>query len=508
MRTKNALKNVIVSTFSYCFLLLVALLVRRLLLHNFDVELVAYDGLLSNIFSLMAIAELGTSGLFDYRMYQAFAKEDTKRIIKLISMFRAAYHLIGLMITLLCVLVYFFLPVIFSGKVHLWGYFRLMYVIYAISTVGTYYLGYWRTLLVSGQKEYKIVTIQTVLNTATQLAKLVILWTTKSYLLYLLITCATNLSTQLLSKLYAKREYPEVHIVPVTWEDFKKEDMFREMRESILIKLASSIMYSTDNLIILMLVSTAASAMYNNYCLIGSSVIALFFKLIQPMHATIANMINKESKETSYALFQTLDLWCFFLASIILVCFSVVFQPAITVLFGEQFLLPYSFVTVYALQNYVNTKKQSVAELRGAFGEYHVERFYDVLGMVLNITLSLILGHFWGIAGIVIGTIVALLGFWNGFAVIVIKHFYQKSLFTFWGRELLFLLLALIELGIAYLVTRQIPYTFFGIILRGMFGVMIPTICNILLFYRTEAFQGAIRRLQAALISRFKKEKN
>lgn len=508
MRTKNALKNLIAAAFSYCSLMVVALLVRRLLLYSFDVELVAYDGLLSNIFSLMAVAELGASGLFDYRMFQAFAKNDQAHINKLLSMFRRAYRMIGFIILGICTVIFFLLPVIFAGRVHLWGYFRLMYVLYAVSTLATYFLGYWRTLLVAGQKEYKVVAIQTALNVGTQLAKLAILWTIGSFLLYQLITCLTSLGVQLLSKRCARREYPMVSFVPTTWQDFKNEGMLHEVRELVLIKLSSTVMYSTDNLLVLMLVSTAATAMYNNYCLIASAVMTLVFKLIQPMHATIANLVNQESKENSYAFFKTLDLWCFFLASILLVCFGIVFQPAITVFFGEQFLLPYSFVVVFALQYYVNTKKQAVAEVRGSFGEFHIERFYSVIGMFLNIGLSLVLGHYWGVAGIVLGTIIALLFFWIGFVVIVIKNFYQKSLFAYWSRELLFLLLAFGEFGIAYAVTRSLPYNLACILLRCVIGAAIPTLLNLLLFHRTEAFHGAVSRLRSVMGSRFQKENN
>ena len=508
MRTKNALKNLIVATVSYCFLTVVALLVRRLLLHSFDVELIAYDGLLSNIFSLMAVAEMGTSGLFDYRMFQAFAKNDHERIEKLLSMFRMAYRLIAFVILGICTVVFFLLPVFFAGKVKFWGYFRIMYVLYAVSTLATYFLGYWRTLLVAGQREYKVVAIQTMLNVGTQLAKLLILWTTRRFLLYQFITCLTSLSTQFFSKRCARKEYPAVGFVPVTWQDFKTEGMFREARELVLIKLSSTVMYSTDNLLILLLVSTTATAMYNNYCLIASAAITLVFKLIQPMHATIANLVNQESKESSFAFFKTLDLWCFFLASVLLVCFGIVLQPAIAVFFDEQFLLPYSFVVAFALQYYVNTKKQAVAEVRGSFGDFHIERFYNIIGMFLNIGLSLTLGHCWGITGIVFGTIAALLFFWIGFAVIVIRNYYQKSWLSYWGREFLFLLLAVLEFGIAYVASYRIPYTFIGIVLRCIIGVTVPTTLNILLFCRTQAFLGAVYRLRSVLTIQSKRGHN
>lgn len=508
MRTKTALKNVFVAISSQCILLAVALFVRRLLLHSFDVELVAYDGLLSNVFSLLSLAELGATGLFEYRIYQAFAQNDTDRISKVLSMFRVAYCLIGTIVALICLLVFFLLPVIFTDRVHLWGYFRIMYVFYAASTVGTYFLSYWRILLVAGQKEYKIVAVQTAFNTGTQFAKLIILWTIKSYLLYLLLTCFTNITVLLLTRWYAKKEYPEIQIVPVSAADFKREGMFREIREVLVIRISGTIMNSTDNMLILMLVNTASAAFYNNYCLIGSNVTNLFFKLTQPMRATVADLVNRENKTASYSVFQTFDLGCFFLAAILFVCYGVVFQSAITVFFGDQFLLSYTFVISYALQNYVNMRSQAVGQFRSTFGEYHVERFYSLIGMVLNIVVSLIFGRLFGIAGIVAGTIISLLAFWNGYAVIVIRHFYEKSMVRFWLREIVFLIVAFAEFVVTYFLTYGLAYTLSGTILRGVIGVLVPTALNILLFHRTEAFRGAIYRLRLSLNSYFKKNEN
>ena len=57
MRTQKALRNILTSVGSYLFLLVLGLVVRRLLLHRFDTELVGYDSLLSNIFAWISLKE-------------------------------------------------------------------------------------------------------------------------------------------------------------------------------------------------------------------------------------------------------------------------------------------------------------------------------------------------------------------------------------------------------------------------------------------------------------------
>lgn len=501
MRTKTALKNIIVSLGSYGFLLVVGLLLRRLLLDNFDVELVAYEGLLSNIFSLLAIADMNVGGLFGYRMFRAFAEQDEARINQLTSMFRMMYRVIGYLMILGCGVIFFLLPVIFAGKVTMWGYFRAMYLIYAVSAVSSYFFGYWGTLLLAGQKDYQAVAIRTTIQFITQVLRVVILWTTKDFLLYLFVSMVSDLLIQLLIAYRAKKVYPNVKIVKVHWDEYRKEGFFTEMRQLLAIKFSTVVMDSTDSMLITFLIDIRSAALYANYCLIGSRILSIFTRLIAPAQATMADLINKESKVDSYKVYRTLDLGCFFLASILFVCFTVVFQPAITVFFGGDLLLPAGFVLAYSIQNYINMKWQAVRQLRGCFGEYRTEKKYSFIGTVINLLVSIFLAKIMGITGIVLGTIIAKLFFWMSDFIIVDRKFFGKALLIRWGREVFFLLLAFAELGVTRLITNRLPYTLWGMLSCGVVGVVVPTAINLLLFFRTEAFRGIWIRILSVLSS-------
>lgn len=503
MRTENALKNIIVTFLSSAIMLLLALLVRRTLLLGFDLELVAYDGLLNNIFSLLAIAEMGSCNLFNYRMYKAFADQDQNRINFLISMYRTLYRIIGSAIALICLLLFFLLPVIFREKVQLWGYFRIMFIMYAITSVSSYFFGYWATLLIAGQKEYKIAATQTVAKIFLQTAKVIVLWTSKSYLLFLFFSCSADVAVNFFVAHCARREYSMVQIVSVCREDYRREGVFRELREILVSKIAGTLTYSTDNLLIMFLFNAGSVAMYNNYILIGSNCTLLFTRLIYPIRASLADAVHKESKEACYQLYRAIDLFDFFLSSIIFVCFAVVFQPAITLIFGEAFLLPMEFVLAYSLQNYVTMRYQTTLQLRGCFGEYWIERKYIVLGMIINFVASILLSRVLGLMGIVLGTVLAGVCLWQAYLIIVDRQFFHKRLLRIWGRELLFALLAGAELiGVRFL-TSTIPYTFVGMLLCGILGITVTTAINIVIFCRTSAFQSILAHLIPVLKRRF-----
>lgn len=504
MRTRNALKNIIFSVGSQCFLLVIGLVLRRFLLNNFDVELVAYDSLLSNIFALLAVVGMGSDSMFQYRMYKAFAEDDKERINQLISMFRKLYQALAVVMAVLYIVVFFFLPVIFAGKVRLWGYFRIMYALYALSAVSSYVFGYWQTLLIAGQQMHKIVTVETSFQAMTQIAKVVILWTTRSFMLYLLMTFISGVVVQVLVANKSKKAYPEVKIVPATLRECREEGMLHELRDLFLVRLSSTIMYSTDSILITLLVDVWSTALYSNYNMIATRMSALFNRLISPMSATIAEVVNQEDKETSYQVYRSVDLYGFFLASILGICYVVVFQPAISVFFGERFLLPQSFVFAYAAQYYINMKYQPVFAMRLCFGEYQTERTYAFWGMLLNLVLSILFGKWWGLAGIILGTVISSLGLWHGYLLIVEKNFYHKSLVRCWVRELGFAALCGVELAVTRWLTAGIPYTFAGVLLCGTIGVAVPTAINIVVFLKNPAFQSLFSHFKAVIARRRK----
>lgn len=494
MRTNNAIKNIIVSLGMYLALTVTSLFLRRLVLQQFDMELVAYDGLLSNVFSLIGIASLGAENLFNYRIYQAYAKGEQKQINRVVSLYSAFYRLLACLVLGVCVVVFFLLPVIFSGKVQFWIPFYMMYGLYALSALSSYLFAYWNVLLVAGQKEYVVTTVQSSLQIAGQFVKVGILLATQNFLLYVACNNLITVFSHLLVMICAKKINPDIKLQPVHWNDFREEGLLREIRDVFFIKVTSTIMYNIDNLLITFLVSTKMVTYFSNYTLIAAYVMQAICKLIWPLRGVIADLVYKEEQDSVYRIYRTMDLGWFFASSLLFVCYAVVFQPAIAVLFGKQFLLPYSFVLMFSLQYYVNMKYQVVGQFRGALGDYSVDRKYTIIGAIVNLFLSIVLGKLWGLSGIVLGTVVALLSFWHSYLLLVNKNKFGQSLLRSWLRESGFFLLACGELAIAWFFTRKIPYTFTGMILCGIIGITVPTTINLIVFYRTPEFQDILGR--------------
>ena len=499
MRTQKALKNVLTSIGSFALILLLGLVVRRLLLHRFETELVGYDALLSNIFDLIAIADLGVDGLFSFRLYRAFAEDDHDRISKLLSMYRKLFLFMGAVVGLVCLVFFFCLPYIFYEKVSLWGYFRLMYILYSVSAVSSYLLNYWRALLLAGQLEYKCVRIETTASVINLIAKTVVLWTIQSYLLYLVINTATTIIKRVLVGLTAKKEYSYVKSVPVPWSELRAEGFTEDIRNLFPIKFAKVVNYSTDSLLITMLINATTTGLYSNYVLIGNYALDVFRRILSPLQASVADLVYKKTKDEALSFYKTMELICFFFATMVFSGFIMVFQNAIAVFFGARYWLPMSFVFFYAVLGYIDIRLCATAIFRGCFGEFQTERRFTVMGAAINLAASIVLLQVWGVAGVMLGTAIAQLFFWHGWSVIVERKLFERSLRRLWCREAVYFLLACAEAGLTWLLLRNVPYSFWNMWIRCVGSVLIPTVCNVAIFWRTPAFKDILFRAKMIL---------
>lgn len=492
MRTEKALKNMITSFMAYIFLFGIGIVVRRLLLNSFDIELVAYDGLLHDVFSYITLADLGMDTLFTYRLYKAFADNDKERLSKLVSMYRMMFLLLGVLVLLVCGFLYFLLPTIFSGKVTYWNYFYIMFALYALQTVCSYFFGYWRPVLAAAQMEYKAVRIETVMSFLAIIAKVFVLITTRDYILYLFLSIGCQILSYILVTVNSRREFRDLKLSKVSYSDFKEEGMVAECKEIVTIKVGSTVTWSSSNLLITLLINTSMAAFYFNYAMIGSTLYDAVMKLINPMTASIADMVYKDDKKASYDLYELIDVAFFFLASIVLCGFVCCFQNAIALFFGQRYLLPIIFVMVYGVEYYVVTRSDLVRCFRSCFGDFNVERKYTIIGALAGIITSILLAKPFGVAGVASGIIVSVIFTWQGRLEIVFKNFFEKSVLKVWLKELKLFVLAFVEMLLCYLLTRNLGYSFINLVLRGLLAVMVPLVLNVAIMRKNESFLNLV----------------
>ena len=83
--------------------------------------------------------------------------------------------------------------------------------------------------------------------------------------------------------------------------------------------------------------------------------------------------------------------------------------------------------------------------------------------------------------------------------MIVEKNLFGRPIWKLWRAEAAYFLLACAEVGLTWLLLRHVRYSFWNMWILCFGSVLIPTACNVVIFWRTPAFQDILYRASLIL---------
>lgn len=478
---------------SYFLLAVIALFIRKIFLENLPIELLGYEGLFGNVFALLSLTDLGIEALILYRMFPAFAKDDKNEINKLMSVYKFLYRFVSGGILAFGILLIPFLKHIVSGNSLNWKYVYGIYGVQLIITLCTYFLAYKRLMFVVSQREYECTKVDTIVSLLFNLLKVIVLIVFKSYLLYLFCNLGTNIvSNIIISKRVEKNfEYFDCN-QKVSLENIRALGLGYDLKNNVVQKVCGTIYGGTDNIVISMFLGIGQVGLLSNYSLLQSYVTNFMTKMLKPFQASIGNYIYSNDKEKGYEMFRMFDYISFLMASVISICYFILFNPFITLWLGENYLFDMVFVMAFAVNQYILWNHQFVCYYRYSFGKYELDKVPIFLAAFLNVVLSILLCKPLGTAGVMIGTVIGHLGMWFGRVRVVYTEYINESVVEYIKRQIARLVLWAAELAVVYGLCNGIAISPLGIVLRLIICILVPTCINFLLFIKTLEMKNII----------------
>lgn len=125
-----------------------------------------------------------------------------------------------------------------------------------------------------------------------------------------------------------------------------------------------------------------------------------------------------------------------------------------------------------------------------------------VLSAVSKIVVAMLLIKEYGIAGLMIGTIVGLEFIIYGRIIIVFKYILNQNISKYLYRHLMYSVIVFMEI----LLIREIiefvdmPLSYTSLIFEGMLATVFMIVVNIIIFYKTEEFVDLLKYLSNILL--------
>lgn len=486
MRIKNTLYNSIVSVLSYIVLAALALTLRKFFLIYLPTEYLGYEGLFSDIFAILGVADLGINGIIMYKMYPAIAANDENTLAKLMSVYKVLYRIVGCAIAVIGIILVPFLKLIIRDNTLNWSYVYLVYALQLVVSLCGYFLAYKRVILVAAMREAVAVKLETICSLCSNLVKIAVILLTKNYILYILVGVLNNVVMNALVARKAGKEYPYIRKgIKITKADIKELGIGHDLKNNVVQKLSTAIYGGTDSILISAILGITKVGLLTNYSLISGYVSNLFTKLLNPFQASIGNFVHSKDQSRKQEMFDMFDRLSFFMASFVATAFFCLYEPFIEVLFGTEYLLGTMYVLMFSINQYIAYNHKFLYFYRASFGKFELDKWYALAAAVLNVVCSIVFAKWMGIAGIILGTIIGHMGFWIGRVKVVYSEYLTTSVLRYIARQLLNLIIYAVEmLGCGWL-SSKLPVSVPGILLRVLLVLLIPNVMNFLIFFKT-----------------------
>lgn len=500
-RSTNVLRNVVGGVGGQAFTSILQFVCRTVFISLLGATYLGVNGLFSNILSMLSLAELGIGPAIVFSMYKPIADNDEVRIAKLMNFYKTAYRLVAVIVLVIGLALTPFLE-FFINDVSNLEHLEVIFILILSNTVVSYLYAYKGSMLNADQKAYAVVIIRNIFAVVQNVVQIVVLLITQNFIAYLVVQIITTFLGNFVLAKYVDKKYPFL----VT---HKKEKLGKDEQKGILTKVKGMMMHkvggfvlnSTDNLVISKFVGVLMVGLYSNYLMIINMIKTYLTQITGSVTASVGNLIASEPKEKVHKVFESMQLVYFWLYSLCLTCFYVIFQPFITLWIGSEFLMNKYVLLTVLLNFYLTGFQECVNTFVNATGLFWETRRKPIYECVINLSVSIVLAWKIGLVGVFIGTLVSFVcTFWIN-PVVLYKKYFQRSVFPYFLRFAgYFLLAALIAIGLDTALTLALQVSpVSDVLIRVASCVVIPNVLLFLIFRKSDGFAYCKKLAQAVL---------
>lgn len=407
MRVKSSIKNITTGLVGQMLMLFTNFISRTVFINILGSTYLGVSGLFGNILSLLSLAELGVGQAITFSLYKPIAENDKEKISALMEIYKKIYRYIFVFVVVVGLSLAPFLRFIIKDFDKI-PHITIIYILYVINSASSYLFVYRNTLITASQKNYIVHIISYIFTILMMILQIVGLVVFRNYFVYLIVQICMVIGQNIATAIVTGKIFPELKIKnPPKLEPEEKKRLTKNIKSLMIYKVGTLALNSTDNILISAFVGIVKVGLYSNYNLICSSITGFLSTIFSNLTASIGNLNAVETNEKKIDMFNIINLATFWLYGVCSICIFCVANPFITAWIGEEYLLSYRELFVIVLNVYVAGMLFAPFNYRQTMGLFVYGKMRPVISAVINLGASIILGNWYGLEGILWGTIIA-----------------------------------------------------------------------------------------------------
>lgn len=405
----RSLTNVKVALLLFLVNLILSFIVRKYLLEYLGAEILGLNTVSTNLVGFLNLAELGITSAISYALYKPLLEGDREEINHILSVQYWLYRRIAIIIIVSAVVLMCFFPVIFKkSSLPLWYAYGTFSVLLIVSLL-SYFISFIQILLIADLKEYKV-------NLCLQGSKfskyivqiLAVSYIDSPFIFWLASEFIFGVFTNILIFTLVKREYKWIKVSHQYGKEHrtKYNQIITNIKQVFFHKIGSVVLTQTSPVIIYSYISLSIVTIYENYMIIIMGILALNNAIFSSIQAAVGNLIARGDKQKINQFLGEYTSIRFWIASII--CFSFYFQSSsfVSLWIGDNFIIDDNILILLTIYAFLALTRVSDTFLYG-YGLFK-DIYAPIIEAILNIGLSVLLGYWYGLAGIISGVIISL----------------------------------------------------------------------------------------------------
>ncbi len=445
-RTEYSLLNIFTGVGGYFLNTVLGFISRMVFVQCLSADYLGVNGLFTNVLAMLSLAELGVGSAIVYALYKPLAENDEEKIASLMKLYGTAYRTIGILIFAVGLCLMPFVDLIITEQPNIKENIYLLYLINLFNSASSYFFSYRSSLLIAAQRNYIVSLISYSVSFTQSILQMLVLLLFRNYIAYLLVQTAGTLIYNIVVSVTAGKQFPYIKKKDAkSLPENERRQLFSNIRYLMVYKVSGLLVNSTDNILITFFKGLATTGIASNYTLLVNTLNSLLSQVFNGLTASVGNHNASESTAKRYQMFKFLNMmnfWIFGWAALgILFCSSDLVQLC----FGEQYVLPIEIPAVMALNFFSVGMMNAVWTYKHTLGLFRYGRFIQFFTGILNVILSVWLGTYWGLFGILLATFLAraMTNLWYD-PYAVFKYGFNQSIWGYVKRIIKYMIILII----------------------------------------------------------------
>lgn len=403
---KKLIKNAVSGLVYQITVIVCGLVLPRMMLRHFGSNVNGLVNSVSQFLGIISALDMGVGAVVQSALYRPLADGDEAALSRILASARKFFNKIGAMLAIYILGLTVLYPIIIKGKFG-FSYTAALIVAMGISSVAQYYFGAVnQILLLADQKQYIVNNIQTATAILNTLACLALIRLGMSVQLVKLATSLIYVLRILYLALYVKKHYN------IEWQIPYSGEPIRQKWNGLAQHLAYVVTEGTDSVVLTIFADLASVSVYSVYHLVVNNIKLLCLSLLGGVQPLLGELWARQDMDSLHGFFGRAE-WTihtgvsffFSVTAVLVLPFVRVYTDGVT---DADYMQPlFAVLMTAAFASYCLRAPYNMMILAG--GHYKQTQGSYIAAMLINIGLSIAMVKAWGLVGVALGTLAAMM---------------------------------------------------------------------------------------------------